>query len=127
MKSGKIKFKSLRKNKTQANHDSVVQQAEAPKPYTSKFVHLKSAKMPYGEYVIAKRMWQQYDAVDMPAAEREHVFEELDNNLTTEERESAVVHRPIGNYTYTAINMGHNTYKIIRKVAIEKNGKSWMD
>ena len=40
-------------------------------------------------------------------------------SVQLEERETSLVHRAIGNYFYTAINMGHNTYKIIGKKPID--------
>lgn len=46
------------------------------------------------------------------------MYEEFDNNLSAEEKEQCIVRRPIGNYQYTAINMGHNQYKIISKEPI---------
>ena len=67
------------------------------------------------------------------------ITEEFDNNLTAEEKSQAVVQRSIGNYTYTAVQLGHNQYKIYKKVPIEKRvnvvddvlsemfGENWRD
>lgn len=86
----------------------------------------RTANMPPEEYAIAKRLWYTVDEIDIPQSEREYVYEELDNNLSVEERESAIVTRDIGNYRYRAINLGHNQYKIYGKEPIEKYD-DWMD
>lgn len=80
----------------------------------------RTARMSNEEYMLAKSMWNEYDEIDIPQSEKERIYEELDNNLTVEEKESALVHRPIGNYYYSAINKGHNQYKIIDMSLIEK-------
>ena len=82
-------------------------------------IHYKLANMPKDEYARAKTLWQKNRELPLPGREKEYIYEELDNNLTIEERESCIVRRAIGNYYYTAINMGHNQYKIINKEAIE--------
>lgn len=82
-------------------------------------IHYKLANMPKDEYARAKKLWQKNIELSLPGREKEHIYEELDNNLTTEERESCIVRRAIGEYYYTAINMGHNQYKIINKEPIE--------
>ena len=46
------------------------------------------------------------------------MYEELDNILSTEEKELSVVSRAIDNYRYTAIHKGHNEYKIIDRERI---------
>jgi len=56
-----------------------------------------------------------------------NIYEELDNNLTEEERELAIVSKPIRNWTYTALHKGHNQYKIIRKSRIEGIYEEWLD
>ena len=82
-------------------------------------IHHKLANMPKDEYARAKTLWQKNKELPLPGREKEYIYEELDNNLTIEEKESCIVRRAIGNYYYTAINMGHNQYKIINKEAIE--------
>ena len=81
-------------------------------------VNFKTARMPKDEYVRAVELWKRIEELDLPQSEKEYVYEELDNNLTTEERESAIVSRAIGNYRYSAVNKGHNEYKIYRKEPI---------
>ena len=79
----------------------------------------KTGEFSQQEYSAAKSLWKEYKEIELKAGEKAKVVEELDNNLTAEERVSAVVSRPIGNYRYTAINLGHATYKIINKEVIE--------
>lgn len=79
----------------------------------------KTANMSTEEYARAKKLWKQVDELELVQREKEYVYEELDNNLTAEERESAIVRRSIGNYAYTAVNKGHNQYKIYKKESIE--------
>lgn len=79
----------------------------------------RSANMPMDEYMRAKDLWEKNDEIDIPQREKEHVYEELDNNLSAWEKESSLVDRPIGNYWYTAINKGHNQYKIINRRRID--------
>jgi len=72
------------------------------------------------EYARAVELWKRYPEVKgLTAAEKEHVYEELDNNLTAEEKSLCLVRRPIGDYWYKAINKGHNQYKIIDKTPID--------
>lgn len=81
-------------------------------------VNYRSANMPSDEYARAKELWRKNQELILPSKEKEHVYEELDNNLTIEEKEQCIVRRPVGNYWYTAINKGHNQYKIILKEPI---------
>ena len=81
----------------------------------------KTANMSTEEYARAMDLWKRVEELDLPQREREHVYEELDNNLSTKEKESAIVRRSIGNYIYAAVNIGHNQYKIYDKKAIEAN------
>lgn len=90
--------------------------------------HLRTANMPPEELARAVDEWYKRTEIDIPQSEKEYVYEELDNNLTIEEKEQALVHRPIGNYYYTAINKGHNQYKIINKQPIlESTGDEVVD
>ena len=88
---------------------------------------LKTGGMPPDEYAYAKIMWNKVRELDLPQSEREHIYEELDNNLTREEKESAIVSRPIGNFRYTAVHIGHNQYKIYQKEPIKGIYDSWFD
>lgn len=83
-------------------------------------VQRKTGNMSEDEYALAKETWTRYNEVEMPQHEREHIYEEFDNNLTAEEKSLAIVRRPIGDYHYTAINKGHNQYKIIDRRLIEE-------
>ncbi|MDD3185921.1 MAG: hypothetical protein PHT76_11550 [Anaerostipes sp.] len=83
--------------------------------------NFKNAKMPPEELQRAINLWERYDEVPMTGNEKERIYEELDNNLSTEEKESSIVTRSIGNNRYTAINKGHNRYKIIQMVPIDKS------
>lgn len=80
----------------------------------------RTANMTPKEYARAVELWRQVEEVPyMSQSEKEYVYEEFDNNLTLEEKENAIVSRPIGNYWYYAINKGHNQYKIYEKRPIE--------
>lgn len=81
--------------------------------------YYRTANMSADEYARAKDMWRKFEEVDMSAAEKAHITEEFDNNLSAEEKEFALVHRPIGNYYYHAVNMGHGQYKVYKKEPIE--------
>lgn len=81
--------------------------------------YYKTANMPLGEYKRAVSAWNEYDELDIPRSEKEHVYEELDRWLSPEEKELAIVRRPIDRYNYTAINKGHNQYKIISRKLID--------
>ena len=48
------------------------------------------------EYTRAKEMWSKFEEVKMSQKEKEHVYEELDNNLTSEEKENALVNKARG-------------------------------
>lgn len=80
---------------------------------------MRTANMSNEEFFRGKKLWQQYDELPLDRAEMELVYEELDNNLTVEEKECCMVRRAIGDYWYRAINLGHNQYKIIGKEPIE--------
>ena len=84
-----------------------------------KRVVFKNPNMSNEEYARAKEMWSKFEEVKMSQKEKEHIYEELDNNLTSEEKENALVNKAIGDYHYYAVNKGHNQYKIYKKVPIE--------
>ena len=85
-------------------------------------VYYKTANMPLEEYTRACDLWNRYRELNIPYKEKAHVYEEFDNNLTSEEKECSLVSDDIGNYHYTAINKGHNQYKIIDKFVNEQDG-----
>lgn len=83
-------------------------------------IHMRTANMPPDEYARAKELWYNTKELSLPQSEREHIYEEFDNNLTLQEKESAIVSRPIGDYWYKAVNLGHNQYLIYDKTPIDK-------
>lgn len=83
-------------------------------------VKFKFAQMPIDEYLEACRLWDEFDEIDISRGEKEYVYEELDNNLSDLKRQRCIVDSEIGNYKYTAINKGHNQYKIINRELIDK-------
>ncbi|MEG0109236.1 MAG: hypothetical protein RR705_10370 [Lachnospiraceae bacterium] len=85
-----------------------------------KDVHRRTANMSPEERTRAIELWNKYKELPLSQKEKEYIYEELDNNLTIDEKEQSIVHRPIGDHRYTAINKGHNQYKIIQKEAIEQ-------
>ena len=54
-------------------------------------VNYRSANMPSDEYARAKELWRKNQELILPSKEKEHVYEELDNNLTIEEKEQCIV------------------------------------
>lgn len=81
---------------------------------------LRTANMSPDEYARAVDLWNSVEEVEgLSQREKEYVYEEFDNNLTPEEKESAVVCRPIGDFWYHAVNKGHNQYKIYSKRSIQ--------
>lgn len=59
-----------------------------------------------------------------------HICEELDNNLTPEEKGSPLVCRPILDYTYVAINFGHYNYVfigVLPNVSLDEDRKRELD
>lgn len=84
-------------------------------------MHEKLAKMPMSEYIKACDLWDSVPELKLPYQEAIHVYEEFDNNLSVDEKESATVMRPIYYKdvcsNYYAINKGHNQYKIYRKTS----------
>lgn len=106
---------------SKAERDAAVQERIArAQERIEKLARQRIAKMPPDEYARAKELWYTVKELDLPQKEKEYVFEEFDNNLTAEEKESAVVNRPIGNYWYRAVNLGHNQYKIYAKDMIDR-------
>lgn len=87
-----------------------------------KKAHLKTGEMDKDEYIYAKELKRKYkDGLDLPGKEKEYVYELLDNQLTKEQKERALVFCNSQYYTYGAINLGHNNYTIISKKGI--NGR----
>lgn len=118
--SSKDKINSMRRKQYEV---------DAPKIRAQKRLayRMKTGEMPTSEYALAKEYWERTVELDLPQSEKEHIYEELDNNLTAEEKESAIVSRPIGNYHYKAIHKGHNQYKIYGKEPIENKKKDIVD
>lgn len=113
----KAKINAMRRAKYALNADKIRAQHRAA--YEKRNVNLKTANMDPDEYARAKSLWYSVDEIDIPQSEKEHIFEELDNNLTAEEKSKAIVSRPIDDYYYRAVNLGHNQYKIYAKDAID--------
>ena len=78
--------------------------------------YFRTGSMEPEEYARACDLWRKtQEFPGLSGREKEHVYEELDNNLSDDERTYAIVSRRIDNYLYTAIQKGHNEYKIIDK------------
>lgn len=80
--------------------------------------HLRTGEMSADEYAVAKSLWNEVKELDLPGPEKEHIYEEFDNNPSAEEKKCAIISRPIGNYLYKAVHLGHNQYKIYGKKRI---------
>jgi len=88
-------------------------------PISSK-VRFKTQEMPRDEYIKAVSLWDKYEEVKIHyEGGKERLYEELDNNLTYEEKMSATINKNVGNYRYTALHKGHNQYKIIKEVPLD--------
>lgn len=81
--------------------------------------HFKTGEMPIEEYIKAKELWAKTKELDLPSSEKEYIYEQFDEWLTTEEKQSATVTRPIKDSIYKAVHLGHNQYKIYSKEPIE--------
>ena len=86
----------------------------------------KTGGLSPAEYKRAKELWKRVKELDIPQSEREYVYEQFDEWLTAEEKQSAIVCRPIGNYYYQAVHLGHNEYKIYGKKPIGPYS-DWLD
>lgn len=83
-------------------------------------VFYKSTEMPIKEYNRASELWKRIKELPLSRSEKEAVYENFDNNLTTEEKKCAVVNDEYKDHEYVAINRGHNDYKIIKKIPIDE-------
>lgn len=93
-------------------------------------VYYKTGGLSKEAYVRSCDLWQKLDEFPgLTGKEKERVYEELDNNLSDFEKGLSIVKKHIDNYLYTAINKGHNQYKIIDRNRIEppKTWDEWYD
>ena len=67
-------------------------------------------------------MWNKVVELVLPQKEKEWVYQELDNNLSDKEKTSPMVCKPIGDYYYHAVNIGHNRYPLLT----ENHHNSWI-
>lgn len=80
----------------------------------------KTQDMDLDEYMLAKMEWNKHQEIKVPyPGGREALVEEFDNNLDEEEKKSAIIHKDVDTYHYTAIHLGHNQYKFIDATPIE--------
>lgn len=84
----------------------------------------KTGRLSSEEYARAVDIWDKVSELRLP--EREHVIEEFDNWLTSEEKSHCIVSREVDNYRYYAVTKGHNEYKIYKKEPVTKN-IDWLD
>lgn len=87
---------------------------------------VKSSKMKYGLQFFA-RSSKDYKTVELPKQEYAHVMSELATHLTAAQRKQKVVTKAIGNYIYTIENNGFGNYRVIGKVAIDKDIHDWWE
>lgn len=123
-------YKIVMKNNTLSHHGIDGQRWGVrngpPYPLSSSRIHYKTGDMEPAEYNLACSLWNKYrEAGGLSIKEKEYVYEELDNNLTADEKTYAIVSRRIDDVLYTAINKGHNQYKIIKKQRL--GGRSTWD
>lgn len=86
----------------------------------SRNIHYKVNGMSNEDYAYACELWAKHrEAYGLTVREKEYVYEEFDNNLTQDEKTFPIVSKRINNTIYTAINKGHNQYKIIIKHVVE--------
>ena len=82
----------------------------------------KTGELSPEQYALAKDLWRKYKEQEIPYDRgKEALFEEFDNNLSGEEKESCIIHKAVDGYKYTAIHLGHNEYKVIRVDPIERD------
>ena len=67
------------------------------------------------DYAAASRMWNNVKELDLPKGEKEWVYQELDNNLTAEEKELKTLTESVldklhlmNDYAFSKLNPFHN-------------------
>lgn len=110
----------VRKHRTSMNESTFLNNPSRPKHINKNNVfgnntRFRLSRMSKDAYIEACRCWERFRELDLLPYEREQVIENFDNNLTDEEKEQPIVSDEYGDYVYTAVNKGHNTYKIIKK------------
>lgn len=88
---------------------------------------IRKDKKSYGNTRDIDDLWKSTrEFPGLSAREKEYVYEEFDNNLSKEEKAHDIVERRINNYLYTALNKGHNQYKIIDK-ELQESSSDWLE
>ena len=128
---GKYQDVWSKKTYSQEEHDAAIQeriaraqeQLEAKqkeKDHIRGSAFFKTQDMDLDEYMLAKMEWNKHQEIKVPyPGGREALVEEFDNNLNEEEKKSAIIHKDVDTYHYTAIHLGHNQYKFIDATPIE--------
>ncbi|NBK99133.1 MAG: hypothetical protein EOM50_14155 [Erysipelotrichia bacterium] len=63
-----------------------------------------------------------YKTILLPKKEYAILISELNTNLTSEQKQSSVKSKPIGDYVCLVENNGYNDYRVISKKPIKKIG-----
>lgn len=83
---------------------------------------LKTGSMTRDEYAECKRELkhaeQLYEQIQLPRDEYAHIMDELNTNLSEEDRKHAIITKTIENYEYTFINKGFNNYIFVERTKI---------
>lgn len=86
----------------------------------------RTGNLSSADYALANHYMKTIDEYPgLSKREKEYVYSELDNNLTSFEKSNPIVSKIIGNFLYTAINRGHNDYKIIEKENVTRTYDTW--
>lgn len=79
----------------------------------------KTGSMSKDDYLFAKRAWEEVEEIRLPKQEYAQVISELNTHLSDEDRTQPLIHKEIGDYRYSAVNLGFNQYKIYKKDRID--------
>lgn len=117
VEGGKIQNIHTKHTRERKNYDIIQKH-----PMLSGHVRFKTGDLSPEQYILAKDLWRKYEEQEIPYERgKEALFEEFDNNLTDEEKESCIIHKAVDGYKYTAIHLGHNEYKVIRVDPIDRD------
>ncbi len=90
-------------------------------------VRFRQSKMPIDEYARACDLWRKYPEAKKLSYSKNEILSSFTNNLSDDEKERCLVYNAYKNRHYTAINKGHETYKIIKETRIPGVFDDWLD
>lgn len=67
------------------------------------------------DYILANDLWKKNEEYKPQYNSKSTIYSAMTNNLSDYEKELPIVHQTVGDYDYTAINRGHENYKLINE------------